>query len=220
MKSIPFAIIYIIACITECIFHICCGHVPYRRSPIWNLTRGSLTLSCTTVTQNMTNTFNTLKYKPKYTTNQAFDDIVQEERIERIEKIEKLHKNQKNKNKIDPLSSISWKFPHHISMNNINIFDRMSGPGMTTMECIVTLISMLGGMCYAYSQRKLNWSNFQLVASLMFALINASAVTQCTTPTSKRWYHMNGKLPNYLAYVIALEVAILIFLVSGYTVIL
>ena len=55
----------------------------------------------------------------------------------------------------------------------------------------------------------------QLMVSLTFALINASAVAQCTTPTSKRWYHMGGRLSNNLAFVIAAEVAVLVIILHA-----
>ena len=223
MKTVPFYAMYTVACVTESIFQLCCGQVPARRHPIWNLTRAVLTLSCTTVTQDMTATLQDLKYTPQYTTLEAFDDMVAEE--------QRLYNNNKNNKAADdddsddsddsdgrnasPLASISWSPPKGVSFDNVGVFDRMSGPGMTVQETCVTTVGMCGGMYYAYWQRQPEWSNVQVGISLMYALVNASAVAQCTTSTSKRWYHMHGRLPNHLAYVIAVEVAVLVCLLHA-----
>lgn len=207
---------YAVSSITESIFFLLCGHVPQRRHPIWNLTRASLKLSCTTVTQDVSATSNILGYVPSRTTSQSFeymvDEYMREHGFSAKKKSEKESSSSKNNN---TLARVSWSAPAGVSFDNVNFFDRMSGPGITTSEAAITTLGMVGGMCYAYWQSREEWSTFQLVVSLSFALINASAVAQCTTPTSKRWYHMGGKLSNHLAFVIAAEVAVLVFILHA-----
>ena len=215
MKSIPYVVMYSIACVTEAIFALTCGHVPWKRNPIWNLTRGSLALSCTTVTQDMKATNKLLLFNPKYTTTSSFDEMVAEAAAAAAAAAAAVKTANATSTSIDPLDKISWDPPLGVSFQNVNIFDRMSGPGMTNQEAGITSLGMVFGMMYAYWQRIPEWSNVQLVMSLFFALINASAVAQCTTPSSKRWYHMNGRLPDYLAYTIAVEVVVLVIILHA-----
>ena len=220
MQNIPYGVMYGVACITESIFALCCGHVPARRNPVWNLTRASLSLSCTTVTQDMQDTYNVIDFTPEFSTMQSFDAMVEEEYQMRSAQEQQQEqqqapagsetKNVQHSTFSRPLDAISWAPADGVSFNNVDFFGRMSGPGMSNLEVLVTFIGMLLGALYAYSQRRPEWTNLQLSISLMFALVNASAVAQCTTPSSKRWYHMGGRLADYLAYVIVVEVAVLI----------
>ena len=202
MKPIPYVIIYIFASLVEATFNLCCGHVPFRRNPVWNLTRAALRHSCTSITQSVEVTRNELGFTPRFTTLEAFDDMVSE-------------KMERRKADIKPseqfMKSISWS----VDSGQVGIFERMSGPGMTNLEMAITMVSMLGGMMYAWMMRNPSWGNYEIGASLFFALINASAVVQCTTPTSKRWYHQGGRLSDRLAFVISAEVLMLVLWLHG-----
>ena len=201
MKPVPFAFMYMVACMIEAVFAVCCGHVPFRRHPVWNLTRAALCHSCTSATQSMKATVDELGFSPRFTTEEAFGDMIQDIKSEK----------EKKPGVANPLNRISWASAGPAR----NVFDRMSGPGMTVPEAGITLLAMVGGIYYAWLMRCPTWSNFQLGASLFFALINASAVVQCTTPTSKRWYHEGGRMPDHLAFVISLEVMTLTLSLHG-----
>jgi nucleoside-diphosphate-sugar epimerase len=217
MQPVPFALMYGIASVIEGLFAVCCGHVPFRRNPVWNLTRAALSHSCTPATQSMKATIEDLGYTPRFTTEQAFDDMIREKKFEMkmmMMKAEEEKKKVKKKSAVaraNPLDQIAWP----LTVPAQNMFDRMSGPGMTGLEAAVTGLAMAGGMCYAWRMQNPAWSSYQLAMSQFFALINASAVVQCTTPTSKRWYHEGGRLSNRLAFVIAAEVVVLVLCLHG-----
>lgn len=76
LKRLPFAALFVVACISELVFALCCGHVPRRRATFWNLTRASLRLSGTTVTQSMVATREELGFVPEFSTLEAFDHML------------------------------------------------------------------------------------------------------------------------------------------------
>jgi nucleoside-diphosphate-sugar epimerase len=76
LRRLPFGLLLGLACASEFVFALCCGHVPRRRATFWNLTRASLRLSCTTVTQSLAETQRDLGWTPEFTTLQAFDHML------------------------------------------------------------------------------------------------------------------------------------------------
>jgi len=76
LRRLPFGLLLGLACASEFVFALCCGHVPRRRATFWNLTRASLRLSCTTVTQSLAETQRHLGWTPEFTTLQAFDHML------------------------------------------------------------------------------------------------------------------------------------------------
>jgi nucleoside-diphosphate-sugar epimerase len=76
LRRLPYWPLFIGACLSELVFFILCGHVPYRRHTFWNLTRASLRLSATSVTQSLEATRLELGFHPRYDSLQALDHML------------------------------------------------------------------------------------------------------------------------------------------------
>ena len=106
----------------------------------------------------------------------------------------------------DATGAIAWGIPNLSGRVVERIFDRLSGPGMTGWESILTGISLVG-TCYIANRTAADtWSPAQHRTSIFLAFIDGSAAVQCTTGTSKRWYHPKGRLPLYLFGVMVCEI--------------
>ena len=210
MKTVPFGIMFAVASAVEGVFALCCGHVPFRRNAVWNFTRASLRHSCTSVTQSMDATVRDLGFRPKFSTYDGFDQMLLQLKSPPAE--QHAQSSSSIMSSPSPLDRIDWG---RTPAGNVSVFDRMSGPGMTGIEAAVTALGMVGGMWLAWQARLPTWSQAPVGCALFFALINASAVVQCTTPTSKRWYHQGGRLEDRLCFVIAFEVLLLAVALHG-----
>jgi hypothetical protein len=78
LRTVPLALAYAMATLSEIIFALCAGHVPWRRHVMWNLTRGSLLLSGTEITQSVEATDRDLGFVPEFSTVEAFEHMLQQ----------------------------------------------------------------------------------------------------------------------------------------------
>ena len=76
LRSLPYGLLFVVACVAEAVFALCCSRVPKRRHTFWNLTRASLRLSGTSVTQSLEATRRDLGFVPEFSTLQAFDHMM------------------------------------------------------------------------------------------------------------------------------------------------
>jgi len=76
LKTIHATALRAIALISQFIFWLFCGHVPARKHPFWNLTLASLSLSCTSITQDVSETRSCLEFEPLYDTEGSFDHML------------------------------------------------------------------------------------------------------------------------------------------------
>ena len=76
LRTMPFVVAYALAGLLEAVFALCCGRVPCRKHAIWRLTRSSLLLSATDVTQSLDATRTHLGWEPEFTTLASFDHML------------------------------------------------------------------------------------------------------------------------------------------------
>ena len=84
---------------------------------------------------------------------------------------------------------------------------------MTWGESVLTAVSLSAGLALAVFRMQKTWTWVQCLVSCILAIINASAVPQCATGTSKRWYHKGGRLSNFLVGIILFEITLQLLMV-------
>ena len=237
LQPLPYAVAYLIACITEAIDWFTAGRVPYPQAAVWSLTRCSLGFATTPVTLQLSSD---LGYTPIFTTEQSFYDIRDKLRHQQGEEVKasrsasdasdgcsnannapkhaRVRKRRASPSPSPPPTTPTtsqlraagapdWTLPPLSDKPVQRILDRLSGPKPTIPELLLTASGLVLGVVIAAHEALSGWSRAQWWCAIGFGLIDGSAAVQCTTAQSKRWYHADGGLPQRLGLVIIAETA-------------
>ena len=212
-RALPYAVAYVAALCSEALFATLAGIVPFPGASFWNLTRATLLVSTCDQVLDVRETRRVLGFAPPLDNAASFADFarrVAERRVldaasaELARAIDTVSAVELARD--DPRSAVQWR-----GRAAANLFERLSGAGMTAAEAVLAGVAMLLLVAHvAASAPRVGsgegeWSPSQFGLAVALAGIDGSACVQCTTATSKRHYHFGGRLSGRLVAVIVVE---------------
>ncbi len=192
---LPMSLTYLTAAFLDLIYFLADGHVPFKKSAFWCLTRWLVSIVSHDFTfGGQTEAYLSIAYRPLFTNEASFEDIAE---IDREAEEEALHdlKTATKPNGFfslfddtksqtisrigkprNPLLDIDWT-PRPFRNDGGFItyfFCSFFGPGMSLQESILFAFSIIFSLIYAEVHRRTEWTWFQALFSYGFAIFNIS----------------------------------------------